>query len=365
MKYFSKTISKILSLATAGIIIFFAAQASAQSRVYLGTDNTGTASSEADANAAEIGNPSNTAQIERQTQWNAISKKNLPAMPEAPVEAMDLNAIMQPERCGFMECLPMVPLQDDVYYTVSERVTVSQQAAMWGVPSNVLTALNDNLSPETILTPEQKLLADARLASEPVPYSRGKSSRGRLYHGRLMPEGEGYFLRSSRPRSWGTDTTIQSLMTVFHAYHETFPGAHPINVGDISKRRGGKIKPHASHQSGRDVDLGFVHTVGPDEHHPEHFIRANADNLDVEKTWFIVESLIRTGNVKTIYVDRTVMAMLYAFASKNLSPRQKERIFSNPRHENSAASILQHWPGHRNHLHVRFYCPPEQPGCRN
>lgn len=280
-----------------------------------------------------------------------------------PVESQDESLL--PKKCGFMECLPLVDLIDDVYYTVNLRIPVSTQAAKWGVPVNILTTLNDGLKPETVLEPGRKLLVDARMSSAPVPYSRGKCNRGRLSNGRMMPEGNGYFLRTDRARSFGTDVTIQALMTLFKAYHDKYPDAPRVNIGDISKRRGGKAKPHKSHQSGRDVDFGFVHTTPPDEHHPEHFVRGTAQNLDIEKTWFLVETLVRTGTVKVIYVDRTVMKLLWQYASAKLTKEQQEFFFSNPRHEKSASAILQHWPGHKNHFHVRFKCPTEQLGCRN
>lgn len=270
----------------------------------------------------------------------------------------------RPRKCGYFECIKLVEPVNDVYYTVQEKHEAWLQASMWGVPSNVLFALNPGITAETKLEPGQKLLIEARLDSAPVPYSQGKTNRGRIYHARPMPEGEGYFLRVQRPNSWGVDTTIQGLMTLFKAYHEKYPNAPDINVGDISRRRGGKLKPHASHQAGRDVDLGFVHKNIEEVRHPDRFISANEDNLDVEKTWFMVETLVRTGQVKVIYVDKRVQRMLYNYAAYKLTPEQRALFFSSPRHSESSSSILQHWPGHRNHFHVRFVCPEGQLGCR-
>lgn len=268
--------------------------------------------------------------------------------------------------CGYFDCISLEPLIDDVTYTVRERISVTTQAAKWGIPLNVILMLNNELKPETMLVPGQKLLVEARIASEAVPYSSGKCNRGRLYHGRLMPEIQGAFMRSYRPNSWGTDTTIQALMTLFKAYHDAFPEAAPINLGDISRRRGGRLKPHKSHQSGRDVDIGFAHLPSQDdEKQSERFKRASAENLDLEKTWFIVQTLARTGTVKVIYLDKTIMKLLYNYVSSRLTQQQIKFFFSNPRHLNSSDALLQHWPGHRNHFHIRFNCPPEQAGCRN
>lgn len=289
--------------------------------------------------------------------------------PDLPLYASNdaLPPAEQPEaRCAYFSCLPLVPLPDDVYYTVSEpHNTVAQQASKWGVPSNVITALNDGLSLETVLEPGQKILVEARLPSAPVPYSSGKANRGRLRNARLMPEGNGYYLRDLRPHSWGTDTTIQSLLTAFDAYARAFPDGPPINVGDISKRRGGRFGPHKSHQSGRDVDVGFVHFLPKGEPLPKHFTRASAENLDVEKTWVFLEALIRTGNVQIIFVDVSVQKLLRAYIRDKLTPEQLDAVFSWPHRATSAEALLRHWPGHKNHFHIRFKCPPGQFGCRS
>ena len=267
--------------------------------------------------------------------------------------------------CAGLPCIDLVPLIDDVYYTVTESgLTVSQQAIRWGIPASVITTLNDGLAPNTILAPGQKILVEARLASEPVPYSSGKSNHGRIRNARLMPEGRGYFLRNIRTHEWGTDLTIQSLMTAFELYADKYPDAPPINVGDISKRRGGKINPHKSHQSGRDVDVGFVHTPEIAREAKQHFTRANAENLDAEKTWFFIKTLIQTGNVQKIFVDTQVQKLLWSVAKDELTPEQRDQIFSWPHRSTSSSAIFQFWPGHRNHFHVRFKCPPNQPGCR-
>lgn len=263
--------------------------------------------------------------------------------------------------CGFMPCLTLLPLPDEVKYRVNEPMSVVQAAHRWGVALKSLLQLNPELTPQTQLKTGQILVADAYAPSAPVPYSRGKCNHGKIHHARLMPEGNGYFLRDYRPNSWGVDTTIQSLITVFDLYAQTYPDAHKINVGDLSRRRGGRIKPHKSHQSGRDVDFGFVHTVQKDN---GRFTRATASNLDVEKTWFLVESLARTGNVQVIYIDKFVQKQLYRYAADKLTQEQREFFFSTPRHKNASHALLQHWPGHRNHFHVRFKCPQGQFGCR-
>ncbi len=272
------------------------------------------------------------------------------------------------QRRGWLETpIPLAEIPDTLEYTVSGEYTLSHQATLWGIPVATLTALNPNYSAESTLTPGQKLVVQSKLSSSPLPYALGAPNRGRLLNGWLMPEGNehsGYFLRTQRQRSWAAENTIASLVAGFAAYAAQYPDAPHVNVGDFSKRRGGKIKPHASHTNGRDVDIGYVHTKTPSEHHPEHFMRAADDNFDAEKTWFLLKSMIQTGEVKVIFMDNYVQKKLYAVAKKELTPLQLRTIFSYPHHKDSDKAIFKFWRGHRNHAHIRFICPSGQPSCR-
>ena len=272
------------------------------------------------------------------------------------------------KKSAFLPPLARAVYPYDVYYTVSAPHSFTRQATMWGIPTSILHEFNPGFEDNTMLEAGTKLLVFHRSDYTPLPYSVGPTNRGRILNGWMMPEGDessGYFLRQDRPRSWATENTITSLMAGFKAYADKYPGALRINVGDFSKRRGGKITPHASHTSGRDVDIGFVHTVAPSEHHPEHFTRASATNVDAEKTWFVLKSIIQTGEVKVIYIDASVQKQLYQIAKDELNQTQLEAIFSLPKHKHSSSSILQHWPGHKNHAHIRFICPENEPNCRN
>lgn len=267
--------------------------------------------------------------------------------------------------CGFMKCLALLPLDDVTEYTVaSDGASVRSLASHWGIRPKNLLSLNPNLDENSILNKGDKVVVNSRSSSTPAPISRGRANKGRMYHSRPMPEGAGFFLRDHRPNSWGNDTTIRALVTVFANYAQAFPTAPAINVGDLSKQNGGKLKPHKSHQSGRDVDFGFAHTAATAQSAKQHFTRASRSNLDVEKTWFLVEQLARTGSVQVIYVDNAVQKLLYQYAAPKLTPEQREYFFSIPRHSNSSSALLRHWPGHKNHFHVRFKCPDGQYNCK-
>ena len=261
--------------------------------------------------------------------------------------------------CAYLPRIDLLPLDDDVYYTVVEPHSFKTQLGIWGLRIKTIQPLNPTLEANTMLDPGQKILVYSRSANATEPLSVGRANAGTLRNARIMPEGEGYRLRLFRQRSWGTDTTIQALTTALHAFHEKYPDAPLINVGEISKPDGGPLDPHLSHQAGRDVDVGFVFKEEPHKHHPEHFEKAKPKNFDAEKTWYFVECLIRTGAVQMIFVDESVQKMLYEYAAPRLTKQQLGAIF--PRHGNA---LFHAWPGHTDHFHVRFHCPPGQPKCK-
>lgn len=314
-------------------------------------DNTSTPSATLSKTSPEMAFPPSATQI-------TDDAKPLPETPESAQTA-------SPAECGFMPCIPLMPLPTETVYTVkSDAVSLKSQASHWGIKLKQILTLNPHLNADSMLNSGDKILVDKRHSDGLAAISKGKANKGRLLNARPMPEGNGYFLRDHRPASWGTDTMIQSLITVFDAYSKAFPDAPRINIGDLSRQRGGKLHPHKSHQSGRDIDFGFVHQNNDDDVAKQRFTRAARANLDVEKTWFLVEQLARTGNVEVIYVDNLVQKLLYQYASSRLTPEQREFFFSLPRHSQSSNALLRHWPGHRNHFHVRFKCPTGQPSCR-
>ena len=266
---------------------------------------------------------------------------------------------------AWLDPVPEIAYPEEIQYTVTKPISLIKQSTLWGVSPRLLLALNPGFSEGSQLSPGLKLTVFKRTAWSPQPVSIGPTNRGRIQNGRMMPEGDensGHFLRDERQRSFATANTINALVSGFAAYATRFPEAPRVNVGDFSKRRGGKIKPHASHQSGRDVDIGFIHVGTP--RNPQHFTRATSTNVDVEKTWFMLKSIIASGEVKSIYVDKTVQKQLYNFAKNELNDAQLEAIFSIPKREHSSSALIQHWPGHRNHFHIRFTCPENNPRCR-
>lgn len=187
--------------------------------------------------------------------------------------------------------------------------------------------------------------------AKPSAVSIGAPNGGWLvYPARL----EGHPHIKSRARSnYGTDETVRAIARAVDAVQRRHPGGHPLVVGDISRRQGGPFRPHKSHQSGRDADIGYYFRDGA----PEALKRATPRTLDVARTWTFLESLLADDKVEYVFTDRRLERALYHYAKDEAKVPAEvlDRIFSYP-HANKTG-ILRHLRGHADHLHVRFRSP--------
>ena len=157
-----------------------------------------------------------------------------------------------------------------------------------------------------------------------------------------------------RPRlAFGTAKTIRLLEDVVTQYRGQFGRAPKVLIGDISKKGGGKIEPHLSHRTGRDVDVGYV-LKGADARRTR-FSGVTTDNLDVARTWALVKAFLDTHEVRYIFMDYTLQKVLYEYAEEHgTSADVLDELFQYPRGRGRNHGIVRHWRRHRNHFHVRF-----------
>ena len=164
---------------------------------------------------------------------------------------------------------------------------------------------------------------------------RGASERRWLADGVPLPEGEGYDNR--RPdNAWGTKLAVDGIVTALAAYVDREPDAPQVQVGDISRKTGGPLREHLSHQEGRDVDIGVVWTDAGG---------GQCRSLDVPRTWSLVRSFIETEGVRVIFIDYRLQQQLYEHAlSIGEDEAWLDGVFQYPRKDGEG--LLYHWPGH-------------------
>ena len=197
--------------------------------------------------------------------------------------------------------------------------------------------------------------------------SVGRPHRGKLVDGVQLPHDRAYYRR--RPDSaWGAQHVIDHIRAVVTAVRRSHPKVHRLAIGDISARDGGRIIRHASHQSGRDVDLGLYFQKVP-QGYPEEFVRAGKAELDLKANWALLKSLYeaskKPGGPEKVFLDYAVQGRLYEHAKKNgATKRELAEIFQYPKGRWARKRFVQHEPHHADHLHVRFACPPKDKTCK-
>lgn len=253
-------------------------------------------------------------------------------------------------------------------------IVVSSGDTLWGLAKKhrcsvaELKRLN-KLSADAIYDGQQLRVPERtpRFLFRPVRgQSLGGPRSGRLRGGVQLPPDRGYYLR--RPyRAWGATHTVFYIRGAIARVKRKFPSIHRLAIGDLSAKHGGKIYPHVSHQSGRDVDLGLYFKRKP-KYYPMSFIKAHPSTLHFDATWELLRALIDTvnkpGGVQRIYMNYNVQRMFYSWARKQgVSNAELQRVFQYPRGRYSQHGVVRHWRGHDAHIHVRFKCPAGDDGC--
>ncbi len=158
-------------------------------------------------------------------------------------------------------------------------------------------------------------LSDAELAAKLRadigalgPMSIGQAHGGVLIAGMQMPTGANWEVVSPG-LAWGTKETVEGLAHAIDSVAARFPNTPKAFIGNISASRGGHLPPHVSHQSGRDVDLGYYLSEGH-----RWYATANASNLDRARTWHLVRTLIADSDIDLILMDLQVQKIMKAYA---------------------------------------------------
>jgi len=157
--------------------------------------------------------------------------------------------------------------------------------------------------------------------------------------------------------AWGTQETIDYLNLAVQAVHDEFPDTPPLALGDIGARHGGPLRPHISHQAGRDLDISFYYRDGT-----RWYARGTRENLDFPRLWAFVRALIAKTDIDLILLDHGLQEPLEEYAlTIGEDPEWLSQIF---RGKGALRAIIRHAPGHATHLHLRFWSPLAQETAR-
>jgi LysM repeat protein len=290
-----------------------------------------------------------------------------PAAAETAASDPSLNAVTS-ERGAIQNAL--------VRYRVARGDTLVELAGRYG--TSVLAIQAQNGLPDHLIMIGQiiEIPAHSRGSLEwdilgpvrtIVGQSIGRPAAGQLRKATELPALPLYHRR--RPHMmFGTLHLVEHVQRVVRIVSARHPKVHKLAIGDLSARGGGKVPRHASHQTGRDVDLGFYFKRKP-RGYPEDFVTATAATLDFPATWTMIKTLADTaeedGGVYMMFLDYDVQKMLYDWArERGVARGVLSWMFQYPRGRHSLTGLIRHEPAHAAHVHVRFQCPAGDGDCR-
>lgn len=218
--------------------------------------------------------------------------------------------------------------------------------------------------------------ATARLASAAAPQrtlpskSIGSPTDGHLINGVHLADAPYlriYPVYSGTDVRWGTDTLVGLVDRAAKSVRKQFPDA-VLSVGQLSKNGGGEVDRHASHESGRDADVGFyVKNASGKPILADHMVAFLGDgtapswpgaHFDDARNWALVSAIVSDPHARVthLFVATPIRERLLSYAAK---------IGASPTIRTKAAEVLAQPRGalpHDDHFHVRIACPGGQDG---
>jgi penicillin-insensitive murein DD-endopeptidase len=215
-----------------------------------------------------------------------------------------------------------------------------------------------------------------KVEARPAPPAQRTESVGSPNEGRLQG---GVHLDLSRPYfrvlpvytrgdvRWGLPGMINLIDRAARAVYKRYPGS-VLNIGDISRKGGGEVLRHHSHESGRDADLGFYALDSKGKQiHGRAFIKFDASGespnlpgarFDLDRNWLLIQSMLTdpAARVSHIFISEPLRQRLLAHA--------RARGVSRALLDRAAIAMMQPTNAmpHDDHMHVRISCPASMRG---
>jgi murein endopeptidase len=231
------------------------------------------------------------------------------------------------------------------------------KGAMTGLAAVALTAHDLSAPPELEVVHPLAALDDQQIGElaqrDPTALgsmSVGLPNRGALINAVEFPDSP-IWKRADPIHAWGTRESVEFVEYAIRVVNREFENTPLLYIGDFSARGGGKLNPHKSHQSGRDVDIGYYYL-----HQSVWYARADAHNLDRARTWTMLKALLTHTPVEYVFMDKNIQPLLKEYAlAQGEDPEWLSRVFGGT--SKAGDPIVRHRFGHATHFHVRFENP--------
>ncbi len=211
--------------------------------------------------------------------------------------------------------------------------------------------------------------------------SVGSPTHGRLLGGvPLALHGQGFVFDPTKDpeHRFGTAELVTAIQHAAARMAARLPGL-PLRIGELSRPEGGDIPGHASHRSGRDVDVLFPLLDAHGAPFPSKAIPIEPDGsgvdyqdlseesddvpvrLDVARTWAFVEAFLShpLARVNRIYLAEHLRSMLLHHGRASGADETVLDLFGH-------VTCQPRFP-HDDHMHIRVFCSPQDvvAGCED
>ena len=255
---------------------------------------------------------------------------------------------------------------------IPRKFKIGQEIVIWVDPMTDPTLLQDETeshqhasagtSVDVADTRQRKPASTSKLPLVTIKsgsVSVGTPNRGKIVNSIALPENNSLYTIRKPDESYGSTHTLYNVQLAIANFRQASGYKGEVIIGDISKQGGGRLRPHSSHQSGRDVDirLPLANAKGSSD---------NAEDVDWDATWALLQAIVATGEVQYIFLSTSRQKLLYKAAKRaGASKDLLERMIQYPRKSGTNDGLIRDESGHTAHFHVRFTCAPNETRCES
>lgn len=191
--------------------------------------------------------------------------------------------------------------------------------------------------------------------------SIGKVNRGSLQNAVEVPFDSRYYalnqIARPRERNYATNELYIAIQKAGCAVYTAYKSK--ITFNDISDKDGGPLFPHASHESGRDIDLGFICKRG-DERYPCYQVVTEGNGVvsdfDPEANWLFVKTLFQVSDVRLLIINQNIVNAIIGWAEANEQDKDLVKRIKAKLNQDTLSN-------HITHYHYRVGCAQGDDRC--